>query len=126
MVKGFPNFLKLATLYGLHGYITAKVTTCQGQNKATEVASALLRCLLPNDDCHARGGLPFPIIDIVSFLLDLAADPNETNGGRSAWENTLEIFTRELNFSDKLTAHCEGGYAYDRFTLERSYLLIMK
>lgn len=124
MAKGFPDFLKVATLYGLQGYITAKVTSCQDQSKAKELATALLRSLLPNDDCLARGGLPFPTVDIVTLLLDLGADPND-GYARSAWENTLEFFTRGLRFSNS-TSHCEGSFDYDRFALERSYLLIMK
>ena len=73
-VKGSPDFLKVATIYGLRGYVTAKFS---GSSRENDEATALLRRLIPDDDFQANSKLPLPKVEMVSLLLDLGADPME-------------------------------------------------
>ena len=112
--RGRPDFLKLATIYGLRGYVNAKLTE-QGQlqHRATE----LLRCLLPNDISHAQRKIPLPRIDMASLLLDLGADPNGSCDSRSPWEITQAFLAREsTNYVP----------SYDLRTFELTYVAIME
>lgn len=89
-LEGPPDFLKLATIYGLRGYISIKLDR-SGQSRDKARATILLHYLLPGDTSHAILAIPPPRIDMVSLLLDFGADPNGHGdyGLGSPWENTL-------------------------------------
>jgi hypothetical protein len=92
-IKGSPDFLKLATIYGLRGYISIKLIR-SGQSRDKARATTLLRYLLPDDAFfHLKFTIPPLRIDMVSLLLDFGADPNEHGdyGLRSPWENTVRF-----------------------------------
>ncbi|KAH8773149.1 hypothetical protein F5882DRAFT_172327 [Hyaloscypha sp. PMI_1271] len=85
------DFLKLATIYGLRGYISIQLAR-SGQSRDKARATTLLRCLLPMDaSSHEKLSMPPPRIDMVSLLLDFGADPNGHGdyGLGSPWTNTL-------------------------------------
>lgn len=118
-VDGFPDFLKLTTIHGLRGYVSAKLSEFGETFEAVdrERATALLRCLLPPDDSHVKSKLPLPRIDMVSLLLDLGADPNGSSGSQSPWLNTLGFFGRRGS---------PPYSTYDLMTLELTYMAIME
>jgi hypothetical protein len=98
-VKGSPDFLKLATIYGLRGYISIKLIR-SGQSRDKARATTLLRCLLPDDaSSRAKLTIPPPRIDMVSLLLVFGADPNEHGdyGLGSPWENMLAFLYRSTS-----------------------------
>jgi hypothetical protein len=96
-LKGSRDFfLKLATIYGLRGYISIKLAR-SGQSRDKARATTLLSCLLPKDaSSRAKLTMAPPRIDMVSLLLDFGADPNEHGdyGLGSPWENTLTFLQR--------------------------------
>jgi hypothetical protein len=94
--EGSRDTLKLATIYGLRGYISIKLAR-SGQSPDKARATTLLHCLLPKDaSSHAKLAMAPPRIDMISLLLDFGADPNEHGdyGLGSPWENTLNFLRR--------------------------------
>jgi hypothetical protein len=89
-----PDFLKLATTYGLRAYVTSKVTQ-EGKSQQKERATVLLRYLLKKKDSDINNKPPTPRIEMVSRLLDLGADPNGSDGSLTAWENLLGFLASE-------------------------------
>jgi len=89
-LKGFPNSLEIAALFNLRAYMSARIYQ-DAEEKTKRMATDVLRYLLPDIDCHVKYGIPLPSIEMVSFLLQLGADPNDRGPSRSPWENTLRF-----------------------------------
>jgi hypothetical protein len=83
-----PDFLKLATAYGLRAYVTAKVAQ-EGKSQQKERVTVLLRYLLKDGGLGVDNEPPTPRIEMMSRLLDLGADANGSDGSLTAWENLL-------------------------------------
>ncbi|PMD21752.1 hypothetical protein NA56DRAFT_748726 [Hyaloscypha hepaticicola] len=118
-IKGCQNFLEVATVCGLRGYLAAKFS---GASREKEEATRLLRRLLSGSHTLPTLELPLPRIEVVSLLLDLGADPNGVggtqSGPRSPWELTLFFFAEcHLSLSRNKCDHA---------TVDLAYLAIMK
>jgi len=89
-LRGFPNMFEVAALFDLRNYLCSKFQQFT-EEKSQEMATDVLRYLLPERDCHVKFGIPLPSLEMVSFLLRLGADPNERGRSLSPWENTLRF-----------------------------------
>jgi hypothetical protein len=112
--EGVPDFLKLATIYDLRGYVGTKLTG-KGQRGGKERATGLLQFLLPDNNFDPNRGIPLVSIEMVSLLLERGADPNGSCGSRTPWETTLAHFS---------SYHFHPGY--DLGTLDQRYVEIME
>jgi hypothetical protein len=74
------DFLDLATIYGLRGYVEEKLRQYD-ITQIESIATELLRYLLPIGDRYVKLGIPLPRFEMVSLLLKYTARPS---GGKSA------------------------------------------
>ncbi|CAG8948956.1 hypothetical protein HYFRA_00002084 [Hymenoscyphus fraxineus] len=112
--------------------------------RTKEVATNSLRYLLPEKDCYVKCGLPLPSVEMVSLLLELGADPNESGLSQSPWGRTLQFlmdadgemklprkdldkfFDLAFELPDFNFEVQTAGTSYDARPLHLRYLEIMK
>jgi hypothetical protein len=129
---GIPDFLKVASVYGLRAYVAAKLTQ-HDKSQIRESASALLHYLLLNEDCYAAKNIsPLPKIEMVSLLLDVGADPNRQYDSQSTFENTLGFFINVKIVDEKhtdvfrLNDHASNELDYEPRDTELIHMQIME
>ncbi|CAG8981479.1 hypothetical protein HYALB_00003050 [Hymenoscyphus albidus] len=142
-LRGFPNKFERTSLFALRHYMISKTQQITTE-RTREVATNALRYLLPEKDCYVKSGLPLPSVEMVSLLLELGADPNESGLFQSPWRRTLQFVMdadgevklprRDLDKSFDLPFELPAfnfeiqtaGTSYDARPLHLRYLEIMK